>query len=150
MSAKSVCFTGHFTVHRPLIDAFPLFSPLGEKVWVPDWNPETLHPRGVDWAEGQIFRTEELYGDAVWIVAQLDGENHRVRYYRVEPEHLVARIDVSCRESATAATNVTVSYEFVSLSPRGNETIGAMSQEEHDLKMKSWEKRIREALAAAR
>jgi CubicO group peptidase (beta-lactamase class C family) len=26
---------------------------------VPDWNPELLHPSGVCWARGQIFRTQE-------------------------------------------------------------------------------------------
>jgi len=52
------------------------FSPLGERLWVPDWEPEILHPPGESWAQGLIFRTREEKGDAVWLVTALDRAGH--------------------------------------------------------------------------
>jgi hypothetical protein len=60
--AVSRDFRGRIAIHAPIHAIFELFSPLGERAWVPDWNPELLHPPDVQWAEGQIFRTQEEKG----------------------------------------------------------------------------------------
>lgn len=138
----SIRLTGTLTVDRPVDEAFPLFSPIGEKAWVPDWTPELIHPADRDWAEGQIFCTPLDSGRAVWVVNRLDAVSHRVSYHRVEPEHLVARIDVECRPAGTGRTDVTTSYEFISLSESGDATIAGMTQEAYEAKMKQWEEWI--------
>jgi hypothetical protein len=45
-SARSVEFKGRFVVPAPIETVFDLFSPLGERNWVPDWNPRNccIHP----------------------------------------------------------------------------------------------------------
>ena len=42
--AASRDFRGHIAIHAPIQASFELFSPLGERAWVPGWNPELLHP----------------------------------------------------------------------------------------------------------
>ena len=137
--SRSIELSGAFIVAAPPDDAFELFSPLGERLWVPDWNPELLYPPGVSWERGLIFRTIEEPGEAVWFVTALDRRRHEVEYHRVESGRYVARVSVNCQVSAGLQTEVRVTYLFVGLSEAGNEDIAAMSSESFDEKMRRWQ-----------
>ena len=146
-TALSVEFNGRFAVAGPIEAVFDLFSPLGERLWVPDWNPELLYPSGVSWACGQIFRTREEAGDAVWVVTTLARESHEVEYHRVEPSRYVARVRVNCTAPAHHITEVSTSYGFVGLTGEGNDAIEAMTDASYAEKMKRWERWINQYLA---
>jgi len=148
--AKSVEFSGGFTVAGPVDQVFELFSPLGEKLWVPGWNPELLHPPGASWQRGLIFRTQEEKGEAVWVVTALEREAHEVEYHRVESGRYVARVRVACMAGADGQTQVAASYLFVGLSPEGNADIALMTKELYAKKMTRWERWISESLARDR
>lgn len=143
---RSIHFEGSLLVEAPVGTAFPLFSPLGEKNWVPEWNPELIHPMGAIWERGQIFLTKEERGEAVWVVTALDREHHRAEYYRLEPDRYTARVRVRCREEGER-TRVEVAYTFVGLSETGNEDIAAMSQAAFEEKMLRWQGWIAEHFA---
>ena len=145
--AKSVEFSGGFAVAGPIEQVFELFSPLGEKLWVPGWNPELLYPPDTSWARGLIFRTQEEKGEAVWVVTALDPAAHEVEYHRVESGRYVARVMVACRAGADGRTQVVVTYAFIGLSPEGNADIEVMTSESYAEKMKRWEQWISESLA---
>jgi hypothetical protein len=138
----SVTLRGGFTLPCPVEAAFPLFSPLGEKDWVPGWNPRLLHPPGVDWALGQVFTTQEEKGEAVWVVTRLDRARHEAAYARVEPGRWVALVRVRCEAREPARTEVQVEYTFVGLSDEGNATIAAMSEDAYVQKMTRWREAI--------
>jgi hypothetical protein len=135
-------FSGRFSVATPVEEVFELFSPLGERSWVPKWDPELLHPPGVSWAVGQIFRTVEEKGEAVWIVTALDRKALRVEYHRVEPGRYVARIRVACSASGEGKTEVATAYAFVGLSDEGNSEIRAMTEAAYREKMERWRRWI--------
>src|SRR4029453_12684179 len=78
---RSIDLRGTLLVDAPVEKAFPLFSPLGEKDWVPEWNPELIHPMGAIWERGQIFLTKEERGDALWVVTAQDREGHSAEYW---------------------------------------------------------------------
>jgi hypothetical protein len=145
--ARSVEFTGHFVAPGPIDTVFGLFSPLGERLWVPGWNPELLHPSGVSWVRGQIFRTQEDAGEAVWVVTTLAHDAHEVEYHRVEPSRYVARVRVTCAPTADDRTEVSTSYGFIGLTAEGNDAIGAMTDASYAEKMKRWEGWIGQYLA---
>jgi hypothetical protein len=145
-SARSAEFKGHLVVPGPIEIAFDLFSPLGERNWVPDWNPELLHPSGVSWACGQIFRTQEEAGEAIWVVTTLNREGYEVEYYRVESRRYVAHVRVTCTATADQVTDVSTSYGFIGLTAEGNEAIAAMTDASYAEKMRRWERWIREYL----
>jgi len=145
--ARSVEFTGRFVVPAPIETAFDLFSPLGERRWVPGWNPELLHPPGEPWVRGQIFRTQEEAGDAVWIVTTLRRDEHEVEYHRVESRRYVARVRVKCTATVDQRTEVSTSYGFIGLTAEGNDVIAAMTGESYAEKMKRWERWISEYLS---
>jgi hypothetical protein len=126
------------TLAGPVEEMFYLFSPLDEKLWVPDWNPELLHPPGVCWQEGLIFRTQEEMGDAIWVVTRLDCTAHYVEYHRIEPGRYVARIVVRCSAIADRVTEVLTTYEFIGLSESGNGEIAAMTEDAYAKKMARW------------
>jgi hypothetical protein len=141
-AAASAELIGGFMVSAPVDAAFGLFSPEGERLWVPGWAPELLHPRGAAWEQGLIFRTQEELGEAVWVVTALDHQRHAVEYYRVEPGRYVARVRVSCQAKQPEQTEVAVTYTFVGLSDAGNRDIGAMSRAAYEEKMMRWEEWI--------
>ncbi len=141
---------GGLTVEAPAEDAFQLFSPQGEKLWVPGWSPELLYPPERGWQAGLIFRTQEELGEAVWVVAALDRLRHEVTYYRVEPGRYVAQVNVRCQAKGRSETDVAVSYTFVGLSEAGNREIGDMSNTAYEEKMKRWHGWISKYLSSAR
>ena len=142
--ARSIELGGTFTLGPPPDATFELFSPLGEKRWVPGWDPELIHPPGVDWERGLIFRTREERGEAIWVVTALDRARHEVEYHRVEAGRYVARVAVRCSASAGGGTDVQVTYTFVGLSDVGNQDIAAMSQQAYEEKLGRWKGWIEE------
>jgi len=138
-TARSIELTGTFTLPGPPEATFELFSPLGEKAWVPGWSPELVHPPGTTWGRGLVFRTQEERGEAVWIVTALDREQHDVEYHRVEAGRYVARVHVRCSEVEGRQTEVRVTYTFIGLSDVGNRDIAAMTSEAYAEKMKRWQ-----------
>jgi len=141
-------FTGRIRLNGSVERVFPLFSPIGEKGWVPGWDPEILHPIGGFWEEGLIFRTSEEGGMAIWIVSNLDITAHRVSYHRVEPTLYVARIDVTCDEMSIGVTDVSTVYSFVGLSEEGNDAISVMTATEYAAKMVRWTSWLESCLAS--
>lgn len=131
-------FRGRVLAAGDIDEVFPLFSPCGEKLWVPGWNPELLRPAEPAWEAGQVFRTREDTGEAVWVVARLDRTRHEVEYYRVEPGRYVAHITVSCRSVSGGKTEVSTTYGFVGLSGSGNRDIEAMTRRDYGEKMSRW------------
>lgn len=139
---RSKTLSGSLTVDAPVERAFPLFSPLGERLWVPGWDPEVLAPEGAEWEEEMLFRTRDEHGEAVWVITRLDRAAHEVTYHRVEPGRYVARVEVRCTPLGER-TAVRTSYRFVGLSEAGNAEIDAMTDEEYAGKMERWASLIR-------
>ena len=138
-------FAGGVTVPGPIDAAFELFSPEGERRWVPGWNPTFIAPAAPgSWAEGQVFLTDEEGDEATWVVTALDRGARFVEYHRVVPRRYVARIRVRCA-AASDGVAVSVVYTFIGLSPKGNAEIAAMTDQAYAEKMQRWEQWIRES-----
>lgn len=137
-TSQAVEFNGTLTFKGRFDEIFGLFSPEGERLWVPGWNPELLYPHGVAWAKGQIFRTQEGKGEAVWIVTALDRDRGHAEYHRVEPGRYVARVRVQCSAGEAGDVSVSVAYKFIGLSASGNGEIAAMEPGAYAEKMARW------------
>jgi hypothetical protein len=144
--SKTAALAGTVLLDGPLTRVFALFSPLGERAWVPGWNPEILAPPGAEWEPGMIFRTELDGIHAVWVVAELDREAHRVVYYRTEPGRLVARVEVRCRPVEHDHTEATVAYSYVGLSEEGNAHVAEWNGAAFASKMARWQESINACL----
>jgi hypothetical protein len=147
---RSVERSGGFTLSMPPDVAFPYFSPIGEKVWAPGWDPELLHPPGVDWAPGLLFRTRSEHGDAIWVVTALNPERHEVEYHKLEAERSVTKVSVQCTPLGPDQTEVRVTYFLVALSEAGNQLIAEMTPASYEGRMKNWQRWIHESRSQAR
>ncbi|MDD5544094.1 MAG: hypothetical protein PHX83_13055 [Acidobacteriia bacterium] len=146
--AASIILTGTINLNGPIDEVFKLFSPMGEKMWVPGWSPELIHPAGVDWQEGMIFRTQEEKGPAIWTVLQLDCAFHSVNYFRSEVNRYAAVVEVTCTALSARTTQARVTYHFIGLTEEGNAEIKAMTPTAYQEKMARWTKWINEYLAS--
>lgn len=141
---------GTIELHGPVSEVFELFSPEGERLWVPGWNPELLHPPGETWAQGLIFRTQEEKGPAIWVVTRLDRAARDVEYHRIERDRYVARVTVRCASLGDRRTAATVTYEFVGLTDSGNAEIKALTDADYAGKMSRWTGWINDCLTRRR
>jgi hypothetical protein len=124
--------TGTLQVPLPPDEAIALFTPEGEKAWVPDWDPHHH--------SDTVFTT----GHAIWIALE-DGDPHAVRYARVAPGHHAGTVTVRCHADGEA-TRAEVTYDLTPLSPGGLDHFAAG----YDAMLAEWERRIGEACTSSR
>jgi hypothetical protein len=124
-------YTGSITVPLPPKQALTLFTPEGERAWVPGWDPQHL--------SDTVFTTDH----ATWVV--LDAPPGAVRYARVTPGHHAGTVEVHCRPAGNT-TEATVTYDLTPLAP------GALDQfaAGYDAMLADWEKRIADACTTSR
>ena len=98
-----------------------MFSPEGEKLWVPGWDYENIMS-SKDLHEDYIFLTknhDHASTHAIWLVKQYKPKPYFVQFYKVEPEDKVGIIAVQCTKINDSLTQVEVSYEYIGLSKEG-------------------------------
>lgn len=139
------------TIHlnAPPATVFPLFTPLGERLWVPDWNPTMIYPASGELELDAVFTT--AHGDGaptVWTVVEATQEEYRVSYVRVAPDTHVARITVQCAEE-DQATRATVTYVFTALTEQGNAYVAQFTEQHYQHWLQGWEAGINEYLSRA-
>lgn len=134
--------THGFTLPLARDEAFPLFTPEGEKRWADGWAPR--YPDGSDGRPraGLTFTTGE--GDAVtlWMMTRHDPGAGLVEYARFTPGSRVATVRVECRPCEGARTRVQVSYSFTGLDDAGNDYIRKMDDAAFRDYVDSWESAI--------
>ena len=134
--------TGAFRVNRPLAQAFPLFSPEGERRWVKGWIPKYLHPRDVPSdAAGTVFQTHHNNEDTQWLVLRYSPADGIAEYVRITPGSRIGVVTVRATER-DGATDVEVTYRLTSLSQAGTRTLEAMTAASYAEMLREWEKLI--------
>lgn len=139
------------TIHlnAPPATAFPLFTPLGERLWIPDWDPTIIYPASGAPELDAVFTT--AHGDGpptVWTVVETEPEQHRIGYVRVAPASHVAHITLQCAEEQ-GGTRTTVTYVFTGLSEQGNAYVAQYSESHFQHWIQGWETAINEYLGRA-
>jgi hypothetical protein len=117
--------TGIIHTGLPPETAIALFTPEGERAWIPGWDPHHH--------SDTVFTTH----GTIWVVLPT-GEPHTVRYARVTPGRHAGTVEVRCEGDGTA----TVTYDLTPLAP------GALDGFDPDLP--DWERRIAEACTSSR
>jgi hypothetical protein len=139
--------TGMLHVGIPLADAFPLFSPEGERRWVAGWDPRYLHPRGVPSdAPGTVFQTHHNNEETYWLVLRYSAREGIAEYVRVTPGSRMGTVIVRAAERESA-TDVEVTYRLTSLSAAGTRTLEAITGESYAAMLREWEALIARAVS---
>jgi hypothetical protein len=137
---STVKHTASFEIQEPVQALFPLFSAEGEKLWVPGWDYENVMG-GTQLHEDYVFVTknhDHAASDAVWIVKRYEPEKYLVQFYKVEPGEKLGIIEVRCSELGTSLTKIQVTYEYIGLSPAGNEFIAHFSLVDYEEFLGEW------------
>lgn len=141
---KQISKTARILLNGNIEKVFPLFSPLEEKKWVPDWNPDFLYPPNGDFIENLVFKTKssnEFEKEFNWITSYLNIEEFLV-IYTVFTINRVWTIKVKCSTIDINKTEAEVSYTFTALNEKGNsinkDSLAIMYKNE----LKDWEASI--------
>lgn len=138
------------TIHLPAAPArvFPLFSPLGEKHWEPEWNPEMLYPASGAAQMGTVFTTRHADEPVrIWTIITYDHAQTRISYLNVAPTSHLSRIDISCAATGTQTTSATITYTLTALTTQGNAYLDGFTAEYYQAYIAAWERAITHYLA---
>jgi hypothetical protein len=131
------------------IDAcFPLFTPIGEKTWMPGWDPRFLHPADGRARKGMVFTTGDGAEETVWTVIDYDEADHYARYSRVTPGSRSVLVDIRCASVASQRTEVEVRYTLTGLSESGNTAIRSFIGDAYVAMIEEWRTLILKRLAS--
>ncbi len=137
---NTVKHTAGFEMSQPVDKLFQLFSPEGEKLWVPGWDYENI-TGSTELCEDYIFLTknhDHASTAAIWLVKRYDPESYLVQFYKVEPEDKVGIVTVQCSKKAENVTHVEVSYEYVGLTEKGRNFIDAFTHDKYKKFIDGW------------
>lgn len=137
----SIKHTADFEIAQPVDRLFPLFSPEGEKLWVPDWDYENVMGT-TELAEDYIFLTrshDHVATEAIWLTKRYDPATYHVQFYRVEPGEKVGIVTVQCTPQAEALTRIEVTYEYIALSEKGHKFIKGFTRTVYEDFIGGWE-----------
>ncbi len=117
--------TAMHTISLPLSadEAFPLFTPEGERLWIAEWNPHYFYPANGETIAGMVFTTGEGDETTYWTLTDFDNQAHFARYIRVTPGLRSVVVEVRCDSVSDAECRVTVGYALTGLSEPGNAAI---------------------------
>jgi hypothetical protein len=118
-----------FTLHLEAAadSVLPLFGPIAEKRWSPNWNPTMLYPDSGPVSEGAVFQTPAEEGATVWVMNVYDPKERRVEYTHVTGASMAAEIRVHVRHVSPHSSEADVMYRLTALDSAGVATLVAFS-----------------------
>jgi hypothetical protein len=135
-----------FDLPAPVPEATPLFGPVREREWTPDWAPSFLHPSEPAQRAGAVFTTTGDLGTRLWVLTTYDPSAGRLAYVVHTPGSLITEIDISVVPLGDSASRVTVTYRRSALTERGNAQVEALTSEWSADQAREWSAAITAAL----
>ena len=141
--------TQSFTIvlNGSVSDVTPLFGPVREAEWAPDWSPRFIHPAHGVQREGVVFTTSPGHGrDRLWLLTTYDARNGRVEYVGVTPAFTANQIKVHVVPDGERHCKATITHRRSALAPEGNEEVAKLGEHWAEEQRIHWEMAINEAL----
>ena len=141
-----------FAVHLDATpgQVFPLFGPIGEREWAPDWDPKMIFPAdGSSPAKGSVFTTSDKDGEEIWLITGYDAQNGFISYLAVLPSRVVTEIEIRVQEQGENKSVAEVTHRRTALSAAGNHFVSALSENAAG-HAAHWEHAINDALRKRR
>ena len=129
-------------------DVTPLFGPVREAEWAPDWLPRFIHPAQGVQREGVVFSTTRGDGrDRLWLLTTYDLRNGRVEYVVITPAFTASDIKIRVLSDGERHSRATITYRRPALAPEGNTEVAKLDRHWAEQQRIHWETAINEALA---
>ncbi len=148
--ARHVSHRGTITVYLPADETLELFTPEGERRWVPAWEPGYLYRAGGGDEIDNVFRTDHDGEETLWIVLDHDLEMHQAAYARFTPGSRLGTVTVDIDPIDDTSCWVEVCYELTALSPAGNAVLERFDARAFRTMLDEWEHRISSVAESAR
>jgi hypothetical protein len=145
--------TQSFTIvlNGSVADVTPLFGPVREAEWAPDWSPHFIHPAQGVQREGVVFTTTSGHGkDRLWLLTRYDVTNGCVEYVVMTPAFTANEIKIRVVPDGEQHCKATITYRRSALAPEGNEEVAKLDARWAEEQRIHWETAINEALAKGR
>jgi hypothetical protein len=142
--------TQSFTIalNGSVSEATPLFGPVREAEWAPDWSPRFVQPAQGVQREGVVFTTTNGHGkDRLWLLTTYDVTNGRVEYVVITPALTTDEIKIRVVPDGEQHCKATITYRRSALAPEGNEEVSKLDAHWAKEQWIHWETTINEALA---
>jgi hypothetical protein len=109
-----------------------LFTPEGERAWVPDWTPTFLS--GATDEAGAVWTTQAHGVHVTWVTVLRDS--HRARYARLSTNGTAGFVDVRCSVEGDA-TRVHVRYDLTATNEDGAAFLAQLARG-YDAMLNQW------------
>ena len=132
-------------------DVTPLFGPVREAEWAPEWSPRFIHPAQGAQEDGVVFTTTTGPGkDRLWLLTAYDIKEGKVEYVVVIPALTASEIKIRIVPDGEQHCKATITYRRSALTPEGNEEVAKLDAHWVREQQIHWERAINEALAKGR
>ena len=129
-------------------DVTPLFGPVCEAEWAPDWSPRLIYPAQGVQRDGVVFTTTRDHGrDRLWLLTTYDVRNGRVEYVVMRPGVTANEIKIRVVPDGEHYCEATITYQRSALAPEGNEEVSKLDAHWAKEQQVRWETAINEVLA---
>ena len=137
-----------FTIglNGPVADVTPLFGPVHEAEWAPDWSPRFIHPAQGAQREGVVFTTTSDGRDRLWLLTTYDLGNGRVEYVVITPAFTASEIKIRVLSDGERHSRAMITYRRSALAPEGNIEVAKLDAHWAEQQRTHWETSINEAL----
>ena len=89
-----------------------------------------------------VFLTKSELSNSIGIISKQDPNRFHVGMYKITPDLMVTKLDISMNPKTDKLTEVLITYEHTAISVNGINTIDGYSQEWYDELMQNWENSI--------
>jgi hypothetical protein len=141
-----------FTIHlqAPPAEVLPLFGPVGEREWSPQWAPHFIFPSdGAGVARGAVFSTADEHGEQTWVLTAYEPQGGYLSYCIFWPGVAVSELEIHVRKAGDETSTAEVLYRHTALAPEGDALVPRLA-EHHGAMGPHWERAINEALRKRR
>jgi len=128
--------SGQFDVALPAAHAIGLFTPEGERAWVPGWDPS--YPDGQPSEDpGTVFVTGSGGVETTWVILEIDHPGATAAYARVTLGRHAGVVRVACTDTPIEHSTVTVAYDLTLLGDDLS-VLDAYAEHTFGLMMQEW------------
>jgi len=145
-----VSHTGRQVINGSPDGIFPLYCPVRELEWVPDWSPRFVTSASGVAEHECVFITGEPDQEAIWVVTRHDPKNHGLEMIKVTPGVTVCRLEIHLEPLSEQRTRAVITYTHTSLGPAGDDFVAGFTQDHYSEFMANWARAMNHFLETGR
>lgn len=129
--------SGTFELDLPASVAIRLFTPEGERDWVPGWDPSYPDGRASE-RPGTVFTTNHGSVSTTWIIDVVDHDRRRASDTRLTPGSHAGKVEVRASDLGRGRCRVEVRYDLTLLEGATSDVLAPYEPAAFPAMMREW------------